>query len=150
MSLSGDYAIVGAYGDDDNGAHSGSAYIFERSGTEWIQRAKLTASDGLPTDGFGWCVSLSGDYAIVGSPSFDGWGLAGHSGSAYIFKRTGTEWIHRAKLIAMDGAINNGFGGSVNAFGNYTIVGAFGCNSAYIYTSKKAMPFIPLLLLNDN
>jgi PKD repeat protein len=31
VSISGNYAIVGAYGDDDNGNHSGSAYIFNFS-----------------------------------------------------------------------------------------------------------------------
>jgi hypothetical protein len=29
VSISGDYAIVGAFGDDDNGSDSGSAYIYE-------------------------------------------------------------------------------------------------------------------------
>ena len=28
VSISGDYALIGAYGDDDNGSRSGSAYIF--------------------------------------------------------------------------------------------------------------------------
>ena len=30
VSISGDYAIVGAYGDDDNGNISGSAYIYKK------------------------------------------------------------------------------------------------------------------------
>jgi hypothetical protein len=33
VSFSGDTALIGAYGDDDNGALSGSAYVFTRSGT---------------------------------------------------------------------------------------------------------------------
>ena len=33
VSISGDYAIVGAHGDDDRGSLSGSAYIFVRSET---------------------------------------------------------------------------------------------------------------------
>ncbi len=35
VGISGDYAIVGAYGDDDNGSDSGSAYIFGLSGAVW-------------------------------------------------------------------------------------------------------------------
>ena len=35
VSISGDYAIVGAYIDDDDGTYSGSAYIFKRDGTAW-------------------------------------------------------------------------------------------------------------------
>ena len=46
VSISGDYCLVGAEGDDDNGMFSGSAYIFKRDGTSWIEQPKLTASDG--------------------------------------------------------------------------------------------------------
>ena len=52
VSVSGDYAIVGAYFDDDAGDGSGSAYIFFRSGTTWSQQAKLTASDATEGDRF--------------------------------------------------------------------------------------------------
>ena len=45
VSIDGDYAIVGAHHDNDNGDGSGSAYIFNRSGTAWTQQAKLLASD---------------------------------------------------------------------------------------------------------
>ncbi|MBN2822340.1 MAG: FG-GAP repeat protein, partial [Coriobacteriia bacterium] len=33
VAISGDTAVIGAYGDDDNGSNSGSAYVFTRSGT---------------------------------------------------------------------------------------------------------------------
>ena len=35
VSVSGDTAVVGASGDDDDGIDSGSAYVFERIGTVW-------------------------------------------------------------------------------------------------------------------
>jgi hypothetical protein len=44
VSIDCDRCIVGAFGDDDNGDLSGSAYIFEWNGTSWSQKAKLTAS----------------------------------------------------------------------------------------------------------
>ncbi|KAL7449036.1 hypothetical protein ACHAXS_000183, partial [Conticribra weissflogii] len=55
VSVSGDTAVVGAYGD-------GSAYVFVRSGTAWTQAAKLITSDGVGND-----VSISGDTAVVGA-----------------------------------------------------------------------------------
>ncbi len=67
VSLSGDTALVGAVYDDDNGADSGSAYVFVRSGTTWTQQQKLLASDGAVGDQFGGSVSLSGDTALVGA-----------------------------------------------------------------------------------
>jgi hypothetical protein len=139
VSISGDYAIVGASGDDDNGSGSGSAYIFLRSGTGWVQQAKLTASDGNALDFFGWSVSISGDYAIVGAYYDDDNGMA-DSGSAYIFKRDGTTWSQQPKLTASDGAGSDRFGCSVSISGDYAIVGAFrdddkgsGSGSAYIF-----------------
>ncbi len=85
VSMSGDYAIVGVEGDDDNGDDSGSAYIFrKRSGSSWTQIAKLTASDGEADAWFGGSVSISGDYAIVGAEyGSDDNGY--YSGSAYVF-----------------------------------------------------------------
>ncbi|MDP7239216.1 MAG: FG-GAP repeat protein, partial [Candidatus Latescibacteria bacterium] len=62
---------MGAHGDDDVGTSSGSAYIFVRSGTNWAQQTKLTASDGGVGDYFGISVSIDGDYAIVGANGND-------------------------------------------------------------------------------
>jgi hypothetical protein len=90
VSIKGDYAVIGAKGDDENGANSGSAYIFKREGTGWVQKTKLTAWDGTTPDYFGNSVSIDGDYAIVGAPYDDDKG--NDSGSAYIFKRGCVSW----------------------------------------------------------
>ena len=82
VSISGDTAIVGAYGNDDKGSYSGSAYVFVRSGTTWTEQQKLTASDGAAYDIFGESVSISGDTAIVGARHDDDKGSS--SGSAYL------------------------------------------------------------------
>jgi len=86
VAISGDTAIVGAYGDDDNGSSSGSAYIYQFDGGSW-QETKLTASDGATYDEFGNSVAISGDTAIVGAYYADDNGTG--SGSAYIYN-TGT------------------------------------------------------------
>ena len=67
VSVSGDVAVVGAYGDDDNGNGSGSAYVYRFDGTDWVEEAKLLASDGAADDDFGGSVSVSGDVAVVGA-----------------------------------------------------------------------------------
>ena len=50
VAIAGDTIVVGAWQDDDNGANSGSAYVFTRTGTTWTEQAKLTASDGAAGD----------------------------------------------------------------------------------------------------
>ncbi|HLO55520.1 MAG TPA: FG-GAP repeat protein [Saprospiraceae bacterium] len=141
VSISGDYAIVGASGDDVGiNTNQGSAYIFIRSGSNWTEQAKLTASDGAAIDNFGVSVSISGDYAIVSSPLSD-IGANMNQGAAYIFLRSGTTWTEQAKLTASDGAVGDLFGKAVFIFGDYVIVGAdlddIGANidqgSAYIF-----------------
>src|SRR5690606_32093664 len=61
VSLSGDRASIGAWGDDDHGSKSGSAYVFDLNGVTWTETAKLTADDGAADDRFGLSVSLSGN-----------------------------------------------------------------------------------------
>ncbi|MCP4120792.1 MAG: hypothetical protein GY751_03485, partial [Bacteroidetes bacterium] len=131
VSISGDYAVIGAYGDDDNGKSSGSAYIFKRDGTSWAQQVKLTPNDGSAYDSFGGSVSVSEDYAIIGARGDDDQGNS--SGSAYIFKRDGTSWTQQTKLTASDGSQSGCFG-TVSISGDYIIVGASGNGgSAYIF-----------------
>jgi len=135
VSISGDYVIIGAKGDDDNGSSSGSAYIFVRSGSTWSEQAKLVASDADVEDYFGSSVSIDGDYAIVGA-----WNVNSYTGSAYIFYRTGSTWSEQAKLVALDAEAGDRFGYGVSISGDYAIIGAYGnddngssSGSAYIF-----------------
>ena len=145
VSISGDTVIVGAYGDDNNGSQSGSAYIFSRDQggpDNWGEVIELTPSDGAADDGFGCSVSISGDTAIVGADGDDDNGS--NSGSAYIFSRDqggADNWGEFKKLTAGDGATDDFFGYSVSISGDTAIVGAYGdddngdySGSAYIFS----------------
>ena len=59
--------MIGAYGDDDNGSDSGSAYVYVRSNGVWSEQQKLTASDAAEYDRFGNSVSINGDTAVIGA-----------------------------------------------------------------------------------
>ena len=140
VSLAGDIALIGANWNDDNGADSGSAYIFTRTGTTWTQQQKLLASDGAAGDWFGWVVSLDGDTALIGAPQNDDNG--NNSGSAYIFTRTGTTWTQQAKFTASDGAAGDRFSDyAVDVEADTAIIGACynddngtDSGSAYVFT----------------
>ena len=135
VSIDGDYATVGGAPFDD-GSGSGSAYIFNRSGTTWTEQAKLTASDAADNDFFGYSVSISGDYVIVGAYGAAHGGIGG--GGAYIFTRSGTSWAQQATLTASDAHGGNRFGHSVSIDGDNAIVGAYrdddDAGSAYMFT----------------
>ena len=144
VSISGDYAIVGAPNDDDDGALSGSAYIFERQGSTWAEVIKLTATDATQGDHFGRAVSIDGNYAIVGAEGDDDNGS--FSGSVYIFERQGSVWTEVTKIIPDDGAMDDFFGHEVSISGDYAIVGAWAdddngsfSGSAYIYERQGSI-----------
>lgn len=126
VSISGDYAIVGAPYEDGTGSDKGAAYIFRRTGTNsWDTGTKITASDAADEDEFGNSVSISGDYAIVGAAGKDNSGI--QQGAAYIYHRTGTNtWDSGIKITAYDSANYDEFGFSVSIFGYYAISGAIG------------------------
>jgi hypothetical protein len=124
VALSGNIAIVGAYLDDDAGAGSGSAYLYDAS--TGIQLRKLVAADGAAGDQFGWSVSVSGTRAIVGAPLNDAG--AANTGSAYVFDVGSGNQLR--KLVAADAAAGNQFGWSVALSGNTAVVGAYLDNHA--------------------
>jgi uncharacterized repeat protein (TIGR01451 family) len=120
VSASADTAVVGCPLDDVSARPaSGSAYVFVRSGTVWTEQQRLVASDGATDDHFGSSVSISGDTIVVGAPD-----QANATGSAYVFVRTGTTWTEQQKILASDGAQNDGFGSSVSMDGDTVVVGA--------------------------
>jgi hypothetical protein len=151
VSLSGDTALIGAYWDNDNGDHSGSAYVFTRTGTTWTQQAKLLASDGNITDWFGAAVSIYGDIALIGEPWDDDNDY--ESGSAYVFTRNGTTWTQQAKLLASDGQGMDTFGWSVSLSEENAIIGAnfnIGTGSAYVFGKENAPPIAEFNLTPPN
>lgn len=137
VSISGDYAVIGANWDDDDATSAvdtGAAYIFKREGMSWLEQGKLTASDGAAEDQFGCSVSISGDYAVISSPTADD--AHTNSGAVYVFKRSGASWTEQAKLTASVTADDDRFGYSVSISGDYAVIGTLENNytgSAYIF-----------------
>jgi uncharacterized repeat protein (TIGR01451 family) len=134
VAVSGDTAVVGAYGDDVGAnANQGSAYAFLRSGTTWSQQQKLTASDGTASDELGAAVAVSADTALVGASRDEITEDYPDCGSAYVFVRAGTVWTQQQRLT---GDVEQGgarFGTSVALSGDRAVVGAPAPGSAYVF-----------------
>ncbi len=135
VATSDGIVLAGAHLDDDAGASSGSAYLFDlQSGDELM---KLTADDAAEGDQFGRAVALSWGVGIVGAQNNDDDGL--NSGSAYLFDVSTGEQLF--KLTASDAAAGDFFGASVAIYRNVAVVGAPGNDgddgnnygSAYIF-----------------
>lgn len=120
VAVDGAFALVGAYGDDDAGPGSGSAYLFDVSSS--MQRYKLLASDGNAHDLFGLSVAIAGDRAVVGAPSADATGM--YSGAVYVFDIQMDAGIEIFKFAPADLGHGDALGHSVAADGRLAIAGA--------------------------
>ena len=124
VSISGNYAIVGAYSDDNNlNTDGGSASIYQYNGSNWVLMQKLTDPTGAAGDFFGYSVSISGSYAIMGAVT-DDVAASFNQGSASIYQYNGSSWVYMQKITDATGAASDQFGNSVSISGNYAIVAA--------------------------
>ena len=119
-----DDVIVGAYQDDDNGAGSGSAYVYlgGSGGIDSTSETKLIASAGASGDGFARSVSGAGDVdgdgyddVIVGAPED---GISAGCAYLYLGSSGGIDSSTETKLVASDTASNNFFGYAVSGAGD--------------------------------
>jgi MYXO-CTERM domain-containing protein len=82
VAISGGTVAIGAFDDNNEGAVSGSAYVFQRDcAGAWVEELKVAASDGASGDEFGYQVALSGGNLVVGASYHDDQGT--DSGAAY-------------------------------------------------------------------
>ena len=138
VAISGGTVVVGADGDDGlNGdkSRSGSAYVFERSGSGTWTQEKLVADDAAKDDKFGRSVAISDGTVVVGAYADDDDERGTNSGSAYVFEKKDGAWTQE-KLFANDAAEFDIFGQSVAIDGDTIVVGARGHGvngAAYVF-----------------
>lgn len=158
VALSGTRAIVGAPRDDDGGGNSGSAYLFDRQlDANWLQVAKLIASDDDAGDFFGTSVDVSGDTAVAGAYLDEAQGVG--NGSAYVYERQGDgSWLQGSKLLPPPAGAGDRFGWSVAVDGDVVAVGAHNtivspwieAGRVYVYERGLPLQWIEVAMLDRN
>ncbi|MDC7225925.1 MAG: hypothetical protein PQJ61_04075 [Spirochaetales bacterium] len=116
IAFSEDTLIVGAAGNDDNGADSGSAYIYQESSGNWSQIRNLLPDDGIDDACFGTSVAIYSDTAVIGC-----------AGAVYIYSQSSGTWSSTRKITNT----SEHFGESTAIDESVLIVGC--AESAYIY-----------------
>jgi len=92
---------------------SGAAYIYKRTGDQWIQEAFVKAVNAGASDRFGTVVKVSGDTVAIGAPFEDAQqntisngttatsdNFYTDSGAIYIYKRSGSTWTQESFIKA--------------------------------------------------
>jgi hypothetical protein len=89
----------------------------------------VAASDGKADDYFGYSVSISGAYAIIGAPLANPSGIT-NAGVAYIFHYDGMQWHEQQKIVPEGATTEYYFGAAVAILGDHAIIGAPGPTSS--------------------
>ena len=127
VAISGNYAVVGAYGEGDAGGYySGKAYIFDVTTGSLLHTLHSPNAYGTSdSDYFGYSVAISGNYAVVGAHGEKDAGGT-NSGKAYIFDATTGSLLHTLhNPNAYGPSATDQFGYSVAISGNRVVVGAW-------------------------
>jgi hypothetical protein len=159
VAIQGDTILVGApfaevplsSGDS---IKAGAAYVFERSGTTWAQKAKLIATNPDAYDSFGTSVALDADTIAIGAPSEDsasrtinddaGDNSLEGDGAAYVFSRVPGGWIAAAYLKREgdgNGDAFGGFGTSISVSGTRIVVSSPGTDASGFVDAGAAYIF---------
>lgn len=124
VAVSGDVIVIGARWEATLGVNAGAAYVFERDGTDWLETAKLLASDGAADDYFGQSVATDGDTILVAAPNQDE--VAVDAGAVYVFAHQAGVWQEVDKVVASDAEAAEYFGTAVAMTAEHAVVGAYG------------------------
>jgi hypothetical protein len=111
LAFDGQRLIVGASRED-------AVYEFVLQGSAWTQRARLTPPGAC--DHFGAAVALGGSFLVVGAPDDH------MDGRAFVFERSGEDWISRGRLTPSSLDSAHDYGASVSIMGDVIAVGAPG------------------------
>ena len=112
VSIDGNNVVVGAYGNFFANNILGKAYVYRWNGESYDEYI-LTASDTSIGDRFGYSVSISGDYVLVGTD---------RSKAVYIYHWNGSSYDEVNKLTSQEDG--NSFGKFVSIDGDSIVVGS--------------------------
>lgn len=117
VAISGDWVAIGAPADDAFGEAAGAVYFFQRVGSQWIQRSKLSGTAG---EALGTTVVIDGDRAAAVVQAND-------QCSVKIFRLQNFSWIHQETLTAPDSLrylFAQSYSQRIDLEGNTLVVGA--------------------------
>ena len=109
------------------GAWHGAVYYFHYSGSQWVEKQILQASDKAYHDRLGYGSAMQGNTAVFGTNGYRKYPLKSKAGAAYVFVRSGTKWTQQQKLACPAPCGNaSDFSLSMSLSGNTLLVGARG------------------------
>ncbi len=135
VSLVGNTALIGAYGNDEKNINSGAVYVYNFDGSSWQLSHKLFATDSDEGDLFGYRVKLSGKNTALISAVLDDEGEV-DSGAAYVFELLNGTWRQSGKLLPNAPQEQQWFSYSMDIDNDVIVIGSPLYNSSSINSGK--------------
>jgi len=152
ISPDGNKLAISAYNKDvGTVVDAGVVYIFTRSGSSWVQQAKLNISSPETNDRLGYSLAFdaSGTSLVVGAP-YDQTATYSDNGTVHLYKQdtNALTWTLSQVFVASDRLNSDLFGFSVaiSALGTTVVVGApsddnsLGTNAGSVYVFRQTSP----------
>ncbi len=143
IAINGDYLVIGAPFDTEKGSDAGAVYVFRKEGNEWQEKTKLTASNGNQYDVFGNQVGIHENTIVVSAVGSEQCGFL--CGAAYVFEKSGNEWLETGQLLPPDGGDWKRFGLSVGVEGDEVFIGSSSegyHGIVYVYNKNAGIWFV--------
>ena len=124
VALNDTVALIGAHGEDAQGLNAGAAYVFSKSGSNWVEQQKLSNNDGASHDMFGYALAVSDSIIAVGAPGANIQGM--NSGSVSVYKRSENIWEENSQIIPDEVSGHDMIGSSISIDQPFIAIGAPG------------------------
>ncbi len=109
VAVDGDWAAVGAVGDNTTAFNAGAIYMYQRTDGAWALHSRLVPEDSDGGTWLGNTIALDGDTLLAGATVRGTNARSGGRSSARIYVRTGDGWRAQA-LLQEPGVSESGFG----------------------------------------
>ncbi len=138
IGVDGNFIIAGAPFDDTDGLDAGSAWVFEFTGSELLQRARLSRPTPAAGDRYGATVAMGENFAAVGSS-------VAAVADVHLRSTTTGNWSF-GQSLTISGGSSSLFAASMDIAGSYLYVGAplsslggrFRQGSVYVYDAGNS------------
>ena len=124
LNSDGTVLAVGAYTWDGTYTDQGCVYIYDWTGSAWVQRGSVLLSPSQSASQyFGLSVSLNSSGTVLAVGAYGYTSSFSNQGGVYIFDWTGSAWAVRGSIItATDANAFDGFGVSCSLNSNATVL----------------------------
>lgn len=143
IAIENNTAVIGSVADyNDEGLDTGVAYVYEfDEATEtWGETQQLSPLELDVEDFFGSDIYLQGDLLAISARKEGSNGV--NSGAVFVFEKDQIGWSQTAKLIPVDGGVEDYFGFRIDGDGDRLIVSGYGAEnetgSVYIFKNGNS------------